>query len=299
MQTGHKHVSRPEGLPIMGHYGICPSCATYKYLNGTICKTCSYVIGKCLVCKREVKIYVDDLCYLCYQDRQVKVKVEELEFFFKPLNHYNRQLFQLYLSYIKRYRLFYIHVKITKDLIDVLQKDAIRTIKTWNDILKLKDCYTIFQKPNKKQGCVFIKIGNMLSELGVLPPREDNLDSQITNLMKIFLVKDIEVFFQSLQKTNMAKESILHYLRSLRELEKFSVQELGINSLLLLNRFHLRQFFDKIQNWHYKIKERCFLKLNVFINGHFLKKSFLKTHVQNYNGVAQQANYLFVQNISY
>ena len=62
-----------------GEYGRCPLCGEYKYLNGRTCKTCTYDEGICPTCGRTAKIYVDGLCYLCYQDRQVLKAINELE----------------------------------------------------------------------------------------------------------------------------------------------------------------------------------------------------------------------------
>ncbi|MCK5062282.1 hypothetical protein KAR28_07090, partial [Candidatus Parcubacteria bacterium] len=228
-----------------GEYGICPSCKKYKYLSGTTCKTCSYQMGTCLACEKQSKIYVDGLCYLCYQDRQVLATIESLERGFHPLNDYNKQLFQLYLSYIKRYRLFYAHIRITKELINVLQNDEISIISGWFDIYMLSDRYVIMQKPQKLQGCVFIKIGNMLSELGIISPREDDRDHELQNKLSCLVTPNVQDFVNDLLKINTAKRSIIHILRELTLLETFAIQGFEIYSLFLLDRFHLLQFFDQ------------------------------------------------------
>ena len=246
-----------------GSYGICPSCLKYKYLNGKTCKTCTYSIGRCLICKKESTIYVDGLCYLCYQDRQVGFKIDEQIKKFVPKNDYNRQLFELYLSYIKRYRLQYYHVKTTNELIKVLQQEKIETIKGWHEIYILSDRYLVMQKPHKLQGCVFIKIGLMLSELGIIPPREKDIDHELQEKLSYFTTDNIKFFVNDLLKINTSKRTIIHILSDLKKLEKFMRDGFSIYSLYMTNHFHLLNFFDSQFELISSIQNRRKIYLNI------------------------------------
>jgi site-specific recombinase XerD len=260
-----------------GRYGVCPTCLQYKYLNRATCKTCTYSYGTCLSCEQERKIYVDGLCYLCYQDRQVLTKIKKLELEFIPANEYNGQLFALFLTYIKRYRLTYAHVKQTKQLVEILKKEEISTIKSWHDIYCLSDNYIVFTRPNKLQGCAFVKMGYMLSELGIIPPREDELDQKIYLALSYFSTKEVEEFSNSLLKINTAKSTVLHYLHSLRKLESFTISEFEVYSLLLLDQFHLTNFFDMIQEEESSLqsKRKIFFNIQRFYKWVLLNKYIL------------------------
>lgn len=229
----------------MKGYGICPSCLIHKYLHGKTCKTCSYKIGNCVLCKRETKIYVDGLCYCCYQDRQVLLKIKIMEEYFLPSNDYNKELFYLYLSYIKRYRLKYSQLETTSNLIEVLQTENITTIKSWNDIFTLSDRHLIMQRPEKLQGCVFVKIGNMLCELGIIPPRENDRDHLIAHHLSFFSTPGVEAYAKSLLNINTAQRTVINALLILLKLEKFANQSFKLTSLLQLNQFHVAQFYDQ------------------------------------------------------
>jgi len=187
---------------------------------------------------------VDGLCYLCYQDRQVSLKIDEQTRNFVPKNDYNRQLFELYLSYIRRYHLHYYHVRTTRELILVLQQEEIETIRGWHNIYVLSDRYLIMQKPRKLQGCIFIKIGLMLSELGIIPPRELDIDHKLQEKISYFATNNIQFFVNDLLKTNTSKATIIHILRDIKKIEQFLINGFGIYSLYLADRFQLLNFFD-------------------------------------------------------
>jgi site-specific recombinase XerD len=122
---------------------------------------------------------VDDLCYCCYQHGQVEKKLIDIEKSFKPKSEYNRDLFFMYLTYIKRYRLSYFHAKQASAFALILASDPWPTINCWNDIYLLSSKYDLNHKNNKSSGCAAFKIGHMLEELGVLPPNEEDLSKGI------------------------------------------------------------------------------------------------------------------------
>lgn len=265
----------------MSKRGICEICNQHRYLSkGKRCKPCSYSLGICIKCERKVKIYVQGLCYLCYQDRQVLCKLDKIEKDFSTTaDQYNNQLFELYLSYIKRYRLHYAHLRQAKRLSDILKDNKINTIKKWFDVYGLSDRYLVFHKPNKMQGCAFIKIGYMLTELGVIPPREDEVDLQIQHQLSHLSLDDhnkVELFLKSLLKINTAKNTVLHYLRSLRELQIWALRQKNINSLLYIDTFILAEFFNQRADKNYKNQRKMYLQIRRFYRWCLLQRYILQ-----------------------
>ncbi|MCK5537502.1 MAG: site-specific integrase [Bacteroidales bacterium] len=177
-----------------------------------------YPQGGCANCHLSGRIIKNQLCYSCYQDQRVSILIHEIFQSFKPLNPYNQQLSKLYYSYITRYRLSYPLKNQLKHLLCVLEKEKITTIKSWQHIYCLSDSYLIYQPNSNAKGCAFIKIGKMLQELGVLPPREDEWDRQIKYQLDHFYIPDnVKQFSDSLIQTGLSKETVIQYLHALKQ----------------------------------------------------------------------------------
>jgi len=141
-------------------------------------------VGTCGLCGRKnTKIYVRGLCYLCYQHQQVLTKLEEISASFIALNQYNRQLFELYLSYVKRYQLHYAHLRQTKNLTQILSTQEITIIENWENIDQLCLAYPSLAIDSDKPRHAFRKMAYMLAELGVLPPAEDAQHRETNKLL--------------------------------------------------------------------------------------------------------------------
>ena len=130
------------------------------------------------------KIYVDDLCYCCYQHRQVATKLKTIEENFQPKSEYNRDLFQLYLTYVRRYRLSYFHATQASNFAAILEQHGWPTINCWNDIDTLSKKYDLDHANGKDNGCAVVKIGYMLVELGVLTPKDEDCSQQIARKLR-------------------------------------------------------------------------------------------------------------------
>jgi len=161
--------------------GICKFCNAERWIASgkQVCKPCAYSTGECVDCRHRGKIYVQGLCYCCYQHRQVLLIIDRIEASFSPASPYNKEIFGLYLTYIKRYRLAYFHAKQAAKLAKILAKDAWLTINCWNDVHMLSGKYQLNHQNGKQSGCAAFKIGYMLEELKILPPNEDDHSKQI------------------------------------------------------------------------------------------------------------------------
>jgi hypothetical protein len=252
----------------MSRKGTCSLCHQYRWLNSYSgpCKPCSYPLGKCLACSELRKIYVQGHCYLCYQDQRVKEKLKSIESNFLPLNEYNRQLFDLYLTYVRRYRLQYIHVKQAQALVNLLQTEKISALLTWAQVHHWYQKYPLPNSKSKNNGSAFYKIGYMLQELGILPPKEDERHLQFNNLLNVFNDKElkwIQSFLRDLKKTKPSQSTQFDYLRILKyfkiRLEKYHPDV----SLLQANQRQIELYIDELfaQGVHlsYVRKTRAYL----------------------------------------
>ena len=204
----------------MKRRGICPQCHQERWLGGKggVCKPCAYPVGPCHACTANRKLYVDGLCYLCYQHRQVLAKIIDVEKVFKPQTDYNRYLFQLYLTYVKRYRLSYFHIRQAKRLKVILETDSWSTIRCSKDVYRLSERYELAHPNGKDNGCAVKKIGYMLQELGILQSKDEDLSYSIEKLLDRFDGDFVDVgrsFAAWLIKSNRAEATIYNNLRQI------------------------------------------------------------------------------------
>jgi hypothetical protein len=164
--------------------GLCSGCRQLRYLEkaNKKCKSCRSLVAACADCGKIRRIYAGQLCGICYEDHRVRTSLLEVTSQFKASSDYNAYLFELYLIYIRRYRLKYFHLRQTKKIIKILEENPIPTISTWMDIYQLAERYPLFHHSTSKKGCAVTKIGVMLQELGVLPPRADELGRQLKTI---------------------------------------------------------------------------------------------------------------------
>jgi hypothetical protein len=109
-------------------------------------------------------------------------------------------------------------------------------------------------RPSSKKGCAWIKIGYMLQELGVLPPRPDEDGREIQNLLNSFdseTRRILLLFIEDLKRTRRASGTVVKQLRSLKNLkQRVQLQFQNIN-LLQVNSSLMREYLDFLyQNAH-------------------------------------------------
>lgn len=202
----------------MSKKGICSICKNFRWLSAGTCRPCGYSFDICINCNTRRKIQVNGLCYMCYQDRQSRKSLQEIEHNFQAASDYNKYVFELYLTYIRRYHLQYFHKKQAEKLCKILEESNIQKLLRWEQVYRLSQKHKLFQY--KKSGCAFLKIGYMLQELGVLPPRYEVLTPQIDKLICSFdqgsqgLIKD---YLNMLKFTNRADSTRIDHLFSLKK----------------------------------------------------------------------------------
>ena len=151
-------------------------------------------------------------------------KLKEIEVEFKPLTKYNGNLFALYLTYLRRYRLQYFHLGQSRNLSYLFQTESIMPITSWGQVYEYHEKFPLPNNKSKANGSAFIKIAYMLVELGVLPPREEDLSIQIKNLLQVFKNEElnrIKRFINDLRRTRRSEDSLRNYLVALKSLKEW------------------------------------------------------------------------------
>ena len=218
--------------------GLCSACQQSRYLEKghKKCKSCRSSVAPCSDCGKTRRIYADQLCGICYEDHRVRTSLLEVTSQFKACSDYNADLFELYLIYIRRYRLKYFHLKQIKKIIKTLEENPIPTLSSWMDIYQLAERYPLFHHSSSKKGCAVTKIGVMLQELGVLPPRADELGRQLKTIQCGFSSASlplIQKFEQTLLRANRSASTVHSSLSFLRLFEQWLKTHVSESSSLL------------------------------------------------------------------
>lgn len=228
---------------------LCSVCGQYRWLSGKarICKPCGYPVGRCGNCQVFRKIYVDGLCYLCYEHRQVEKQLPLLTARFKAKTAYNNQIFSLYLTYIRRYWLKYHHLRQTRKLMDLLENQACPEFQTWMQVYEFSEKHPLPQRC--ANGDAVLKIGSMLEELGVLPSRSEEQGRQRRTLLQAFTVPEkqwIEPFAKILEESRRADSTILDSLRELNHFNRWLKNLYPEANLLCVNQPMVQRYLSAL-----------------------------------------------------
>jgi hypothetical protein len=127
---------------------------------------------------------LNHLCDNCYLVKNYWVGFDRIVQTYRDTSSYNRHLFDLYVQYVKCYRLTEHHLATTKSLIAYLESKPMPVIRSWSDIAAVSKDFADKQKRPIKRGCPFFKVGKTLQELGVLPNRQTDKEALIETLYK-------------------------------------------------------------------------------------------------------------------
>lgn len=263
----------------MSRKSVCVLCQQVRWTKASTqtCRPCSYPVGQCCKCKHHGKLYVEDLCYCCYQHRQVANKIQQLEDCFTPTTQYNGDLFKLYLIYIRRYRLAYFHIPQAQRLVVILAAEAWPTINCWEDVYRLSAKYNLNHANAKDTGCAVSKIALMLVELGVLSSNDDDYSKDITHKLRQLEMLNAgtqaEDMVHWLKKSGRRDSTIFNNLtyihsyfdwvsRTYPNLDPFKAHESKIVEFLQHLVFHgykSSQQRDRLQALHRFFARQCYL----------------------------------------
>jgi len=110
-------------------------------------------------------------CRLCIVDRRM---ISYIESFRKELPgepSYHHYLFDVYLRYIKRYRVTHTSWIESKSFLKLLMGREISPLLSWEHIDRESASYRSWFGKRVLKGCPFVKVGHVLEELGVIPIR--------------------------------------------------------------------------------------------------------------------------------
>ncbi len=120
----------------------------------------------CLQCKEtRVFHYSDSLCDVCDIDRRTRKKITKVATGFRPATPYNAQLWNLYLTYIKRCKLKPAHHRTTLKLAEYLEKNAIPTLRSWRQVVLESREFKAAFGTEPLVGCPVKKIGRRLQAI--------------------------------------------------------------------------------------------------------------------------------------
>lgn len=267
----------------MTKQGVCSTCCQYRWLGGTggQCKPCAYPVAVCLHCQGLRKIYVRGLCSMCYQHARVEEKISSLESGVAIKSIYNEKLFTLYLKYIRRYRLHYAHLKQTQKLVDLLTTTEIATIRSWKDIYRLNQQYFYPNTILKNNGSAFLKIGQMLEEVGLLPPKELDLSEQVESLLNkipCHVRNPVEAFLKLFKSSNPSESTQRGMLQIVADFFKWW----GDEPIPSIDHKHMEYFFNELKskNLSHSFIRKYKLYLNKFFKYCLLQKMILTNPCQ-------------------
>lgn len=157
---------------------MIPNQASIKYTTRkSQCERCN----KAIELKHSARLF---LCDKCRKQRCLKLKLNK----FKELkveNEYSEYLFELYLNYVDRFYLTYQHIKQVQNLLEYFSLKDIGPLLSWRQVFIESEDYDKKYKENKfAVGRPLIKIGKMLAELGVLPPKSEDRSQYYIRILK-------------------------------------------------------------------------------------------------------------------
>jgi len=138
--------------------------------------------------KMKIVAGADNRCKLCRINDKIIPWIEAYKEKLKSSTVYNQYLFELYLQYIKRYRITLCSLTATNALAQFLAQNQIGPLKSWKDVRQTSEqfCRAVKGSVPISRGDPFVKIGRRLSELGVIPyinqDEQTCLDRQLNKL---------------------------------------------------------------------------------------------------------------------
>lgn len=232
--------------------GNCLKCNKFRNLRHIdhICAECSRSIGICVKCNREKIIFSKkkSLCKYCSEYKYSYKTIDKLKNNFNPKTEYNKYLFELYITYIKRYCNRSHIFKQLKNFKSILETTEITPFKTWVDIFKESIKYKETYGKPLNSGCPFKKTGLMLEELGVLNYKAEDVDIYLyrnLNLIPVSLQPIVSKYVEYLLQSNRSKNTIIIHLAIFRFFNEWMIQNYDCDILIATNEF-INKYLDEL-----------------------------------------------------
>lgn len=228
----------------------------------------------CYHCADTRFLYLNGLCWRCYQELVAGATIRRIEADFKPASDYNAYIFDLFLKYIRRYQINFLFAGQARILSRLLEKMPLTPFASWKDIYDLQ-AQNVFDldaknlKVLKQFGCPLIKIGYMLEELGAIGSRSDMTSRVLESLVKHFegdLRTTVLEFADFLRQRGRTERAVINYLKEIKSLKKWLAGSDGNQAVTALNGPQAGKYLSFIQknapSPH--VVYRIFCSLNVF-----------------------------------
>jgi len=135
------------------------------------------------------------------------------------------------------------------------------------EVYRLAEEYPLTHKPNSTKGAAFLKIGYMLQELGVLPPKDEEYSRQQESLeskINPTSVLHVQSFLSHLQETKRAKTTLLGYLLAFKNFTEWLRNNDLTTDLLLVNATIILRYLDFLSDKKLSYQNDSFAALRRF-----------------------------------
>lgn len=242
------------------------------------------IMLKCSSCQKSLVKFINTTLFLCYEcstQNRLKKRLAKLDghpSLAKIKVEYNQYLFRLYLQYINRYYLKYPILKQSEELLAYLTENRISPFTTWEKIYNESRLFgQQYEVIMGLTGCPFIKIGKMLNELGVLPPKSEDFSQYYIRTLKRFPLEKLEIIerFIAFEKNkNIFDKTIILRLEFLLYLQQWSTVDICfLNTIDIQNYYiflkdngHSQYYISQSHTSLSEFFKWCKLEKLIFIN---------------------------------
>jgi hypothetical protein len=241
-------------------------------------------MAQCNSCQKEVVKFINVklfLCSNCSRQNSLKKKLTKLgegQNLASIKIEYNRFLFGLYLQYINRYHLNYPILKQADDFQVYLIENQLASFTTWEKIYNESRLFRQKYKViNGLTGCPFIKVGKMLTELGVLLQKSEDCSQLYIKILKRFPEEKVDTINQFigfeknkniLDKTILLRLDFLLYMLQWSSVDILLLTPLDIQNyfIFLIDQGHTHSYISQSQSSLSIFFSWCKLKKIILVN---------------------------------
>lgn len=223
------------------------------------------------------------ICLYCHEHNLTTKTLDDLEAAFKPACEYNKLLYSLYLTYIRKCKLRAHLGHQAARLKEILEREKVSAIKSWADIEQLSKNYQLWDNHKTQSGCAFRKIARMLNGLGVLDVSWKDSKAcrrrheKIMKTLSIETAAAAEGFIATLAKQNRSPRTAFVYLEIILKFEDWLRNISPDHSILLARTHDIEIYLDNLQSKKYANGEiyNHFRSLHKFFRWCVIEKKML------------------------
>ncbi len=201
----------------------------------------------CPRCKKERRALKQGLCVICRQTDGSAMILERIATELKPASSYNRYLFDLFLTHVRRYRPTSAFVQEAKILKRILEQKPLPTLLSWAQIYALRSSH----KPTAlclRGSHPLHRIGHMLQEIGVIEPRSEMRERRLSNLFTRFddaTRPTIIGFSDAVRKMGRTEDTVFHNVWQLCALHEWLIRR-GTGTLFATSCGELQHYLSHV-----------------------------------------------------